>query len=475
MNPFANFLDFIANPLGLLAVLAGFVAGAIAAILAIDLGKSGKNAAKQEAERARSKCEIPISVPCDSAGEDDSIPKKLERAKEFAILAEIGNESKSRFIVRMMHEIRSSLNIIMGMAQLMDDEKAEHVPRKEFIVPISNASKRLLCLTDEIAEFTTRDRGGILMTEKRTAFDLARLCSELVNEEKPGADARKISLQLIYPDNAPRSFYGDHYRLAQAISSLLSYALRFTKKDPVVLHVSKTPREDASYAHMEIKIEFGDSSSISHEEFKTVDFTDEDAESARKSGNVRLNLAVCDFLMKTLGGTIRFVSEEGRRPAFVAEIPLMLKTSSPEKKSGDAPESEEKKSLSIEGLRALLAEDDPINRQLEKIFLQKIGLIVETASDGIEAVQKFSASDYDIVFMDCEMPGLDGFSATRKIREIENDGRRRTPIIAMTAYALSGDRDKCIEAGMDDYVSKPINVKELSEITAKRIGKSHSL
>ncbi len=396
---------------------------------------------------------------------------KLERAKETAIKAELGSEAKSRFIARMIHEIRSSLNIIMGMTQLINDEK-ENCGHKqgEYLGSISDASKKLLSLTEEIAEFTTQEKSGIFVNQRSTPFDLDRLCLEIINDERPAAENKRISLQYSLDSTVPKSVFGDSVRLSQMISTLTNYAMRFTKQGFVRLKVKNLSAAGANPADIEFRIEDSDGG-IPPEELENVfDFTEEEVETARKSGNIKLGLAMCQFLAKSMQGSMKLESSLNEGSVFIVKIPLTVKDS-------PAHEKTEKKQAGISpapnltGMKALLAEDDPVNRQLEKIFLQKAGFSVDTALNGEEAVEKFKINNYDIIFMDCEMPVMNGFTATKTIRQLEKNGRR-TPIIAMTAYALSGDRDMCIESGMDDYVSKPINVKELIEISSKNIGKA---
>ncbi len=406
------------------------------------------------------------SAPAPGAKDDSGA--RLKRACEVAIKAELASEAKSRFIAYVTHEIRTCLNIIMGITQVFEEEEKNKLSEKQknFISTISDSSRKLLSVTDEVSEFSTREKGDRHFFLKDKVVDLGKMCGEIVNDLRSVAQNKGLELGLKVADSVPAAVSADRTKLSHLLYTLTENAIRFTGKGTVALDVSKVSDTPDGKALLRFSVR-DSGAGMSDDKLSTLfDFYDEEPAAAERSGNVKLGLAVCKYLVETMGGSIKVESKKDQGTTFSVELPM--KTAKIEERKAESFVSgEARKTANFTGKKALLAEDDPVNRQIEKLLLTKYGFNVETASNGQEAVQKYKGGSYDVIFMDCEMPVMNGFTACREIRAMEKEGRKHIPIIAMTANALAGDKEICLEAGMDDYVSKPVNIDKLVDATGK--------
>ncbi len=445
----------------IIAFLAGVAASAVFFLLFNE---------KDEEKAEENKKAEDIKETVDDASSD--INSHLERAREVAIKAELASEAKSRFIAYITHEIRTCLNIIMGITQIFEEEKKDGISEKQknFISTIADSSKKLLSVTDEVSEFSTREKSDRHFFIKEKVIDLKKLCSEIVNDIRPVAQNKNLNLTLSFADTVPDTVAADRTKLSHLLYTTIENAIRFTNKGAVSLTVKNFFDASQKDKPMFLFTIQDSGSGISEQKLSRIfDFTDEDVSVAERTGNVKLGLAVCKYLAETMGGSIKVESKKNDGTTFSITLPLRAAKVEELKSESFVPGT--RKSISFVGKKALLAEDDPINRQIEKLLLQKYGFSIETVSNGQEAVQKYKNNKYDIIFMDCEMPIMNGFSASREIRAIEEgadkDKKVHTPIIAMTANAMVGDKEMCIESGMDDYISKPVNIDKLVEATSK--------
>ena len=400
----------------------------------------------------------------------DELNVRFDRAKETAIKAELGNDSKSRFIAYMTHEIRSALNIIMGNSNLMLEDEAKVLTDKqrEYIDTIISSSKKLLSVTENIGEFSTKQKGAGHLQIHSKPFDLKKICEEIIHEEFPAAKSKKISLEFVPDQNLPPFIAGDSTKISNMLSTLIENAIRFTSEGHVRLEVKNLTPERTDNITLRFMVE-DTGKGIPECDLKDVfDFTANDVAIAERRGNIGLGLSICKYLAESMGGTVNAENGKDKGAVFTLEIPFVIPTPETSAKTISVKQVKEeiKPQVSLKDKHALLVEDDPVNRQLEKIFLQRLGLEVDIAINGQEGLERFKLKKYDLVFMDCEMPVMDGYTATKEIRKFEA-GKKRTPVIAMTAYALVGDKEICLAAGMDDYISKPVNAKELSSIVSK--------
>ena len=396
--------------------------------------------------------------------------KSTLTVKEAAIESELGNIAKGTFIANLDHQLRAPMNSIMGMLNLLDEtELTEH--QRNYVKSALEASSFLLETINEITEFPLNSYDLEIMD---THFDLFKAGKNVLKALSGLADKKSIALHFECEAGTPTLLNGDPVKLQQVLAKLVENAITFTEKGSVSLKASYAGTEDNK-----VLIEFKVTDTgigISEENLKILfDFSHPRLADNKKLRRITLELAVCERIIHEMGGSIDVASEKGKGTTFSLTIPFVETPSEVlaeiSEENDIAQESSGNSLKSYNGLRILLAEDDPINQSLAVAFLTKLGGTVDTADNGHKALDLFKDNKYDIIFMDCEMPVLDGFDATREIRKLEesNGSERRTPIIAMTAYAARGDRDNCIAAGMNGHVPKPITVDVLQEVAEKYI------
>ena len=396
--------------------------------------------------------------------------KSTLTAKEAAIESELGNIAKGTFIANLDHQLRAPMNGIMGMLNLLDEtDLAEH--QRDYVKSALDASSLLLATINDITEFPLNSYELEII---ETHFDLFRAGKNVLKAFSGFADKKSIALHFECEANTPTLLNGDPVKLQQVLGKLVENAITFTEKGSVSLKARFAGNEDEKVL---IEFQIIDTGvGISEDNLKILfDFADHRFADDKKLRRITLELAVCQRIINAMGGSIGVSSEKGKGTIFTVTIPFMETPSeviAEISEEEDVIQERDGNSLkSYNGLRILLAEDDLINQSLAVAFLTKLGGTVDTAENGRRAVDLFKSNRYDIIFMDCEMPVLDGFDATREIRKIEesNGAEYKVPVIAMTAYAARGDRDNCIASGMNDHVPKPITVDVLQEVAGKYI------
>ena len=390
--------------------------------------------------------------------------------KEAAIESELGNIAKGTFIANLDHQLRAPMNSIMGMLNLLDETELTDNQRN-YVKSALEASSFLLETINDITEFPLNSYDLEIMD---THFDLFRAGKNVLKAFSGLADKKSIALHFECEANTPTLLQGDPVKLQQVLAKLVENAIIFTERGSVSLTAKFKGSEDDK-----VLIEFQVTDTgvgISEENLNILfDFANNRFANDRKLRRITLELAVCERIINAMGGSIDVSSEKGKGTTFTVTIPFMETPSEViaeiSEEEGVVQERSGNALKSYNGLRILLVEDDIINQSLAVAFLTKLGGVVDTADNGRKAVDSFNSNKYDIIFMDCEMPVLDGFDATREIRKIEeqNGAEYQTPIIAMTAYAARGDRDNCLAAGMNDHVPKPITVNVLQEVAEKYI------
>ena len=396
--------------------------------------------------------------------------KSALAVKEAAIESELGNIAKGTFIANLDHQLRAPMNSMMGMLNLLDETELSEQQRG-YVESALEASSFLLDTINEITDFPVNSYDLDLVD---THFDLFKAGKNVIKAFLGVADKKSIALHFECEANTPTLLNGDPVKLQQVLAKLIDNAISFTEKGSVSL-VAKFAGNDDDKVLIEFQV-IDTGVGISQEKLDTVfDFEHERFSDNKKMRRVSLELAVCKRIIETMGGTITVSSVKGEGSIFTLTLPLAETSSDVIAEISEEHEIIQEKAVkslkSFNGLKILLAEDDPINQSLAVAFLTKLGGSVDTADNGKIAVEAFSNNRYDIIFMDCEMPVLDGFDATREIRRIETEKgvEHHTPIIAMTAYAARGDRDNCLASGMNDHVPKPITVNVLQEVAAKYI------
>jgi signal transduction histidine kinase/DNA-binding response OmpR family regulator len=377
---------------------------------------------------------------------------ELVAAKEAA---EAGARAKSAFLATMSHEIRTPLNGVLGMAALLrqsglSSEQTEHVET------IRSCGDALLSIIDDILSFSKLETGMVEI--EQVPFGLARLINSAVRVSLGGAQAKGLDLAFELDPGLPPFVRGDEKRLRQVLLNLLSNAVKFTPGGSVRLRV----RGGGTAGEPRLRFEVTDTGigipdSAKDRLFK--EFSQADASINRRFGGTGLGLAISKRLIEAMGGVIGVVSAPGAGSSFWFEIPLHV---------ADAPaDAEQAADLQDPNaaLRILVVEDMPVNQKVAKGMLRSLGHLVDIAEDGEAALTKVKSRAYDLIFMDMQMPRMDGLKATAAIRALETG--QSVPIVAMTANVFESDRDACLAAGMNDFVGKPIHVPDFAAAIAR--------
>ncbi|RZL50545.1 MAG: PAS domain S-box protein [Pedobacter sp.] len=388
--------------------------------------------------------------------------KQVERemidAREQALQL---SEAKEMFLSVMSHEIRTPLNAVIGMTHLL----LENEPKTSQIDDLNIlkfSGENLLNIINDILDFTKIETGNLQL--ETVPFDLHSLCVDITNSLQINAAKRGNQLSLDYDNTIPAKLLGDKTRLYQIIMNLLGNAIKFTDNGRVELAVKlKRNDDDESMVHFEIK-DSGIGIPKDKQSYIFETFTQARTDISRKYGGTGLGLAITKKLLKLYQSEIKVESTEGKGTVFSFAINFTKLSN-----SFVAPQKPVLPML-FHGKRVLVVDDNEVNILIAKRFLSKWGLVLDFASNGEEAINKIVNNIYDLVFMDIRMPGIDGFDATRIIREIPGDYYKKLPIIALTASTLHNENMKFKESGMDGHILKPFNPEEIKSVLASYFG-----
>jgi two-component system, sensor histidine kinase and response regulator len=377
--------------------------------------------------------------------------------------AEGANIAKGRFLANMSHEIRTPMNGIIGYLELV--EGTELTPeQKEYIMEIRGASELLLYLLNDILDFSKIEEEKVILENIR--FHLRSVVENTVMFSAPKAHEKGLKLSFNIRPDIPEELVGDPGRLKQVLNNLVNNSVKFTGEGEVTILVeTEEEHEDRTLLRFEVR---DTGIGISGEDLGRLftPFTQVDASTTRKYGGTGLGLAISKKLVELMGGEISVDGRPGEGTVFRFTCSF-LKSSCLQEFAAENTEPKPQTVRSEDGDRQwkptiLVVEDNEINRKLVLRMLEVKGLACDIAVNGLEALEACKRKKYDVVFMDCQMPCMDGYEATGRIREYEGV-KRHTPIVAMTANAMEGDREKCLAAGMDEYLSKPIRSKIMLE------------
>jgi len=368
------------------------------------------------------------------------------------------NRAKSQFLANMSHEIRTPMNGVLGMARLLleGDLGPRERERAELIV---QSGRNLLDVVNDVLDFARIEAGRLEL--ENVDFHVRSQLEGAIGPFVAPAQEKGLELTTVIAPDVPEALRGDPGRLSQALSNLVANAVKFTERGEVSIQVSAQPLGGRTRLRIEVAdTGIGIAPEAAGGLFEP--FVQADDSTTRRFGGSGLGLVITRRLVQLMGGDVSFESELGKGSCFRFAVELQ---DSP----GAAPEQLGRIEAVAAGARVLVADDSRVNQKVVAGVLERMGFVVDLVKSGAEAVEAWASRDYAAILMDCQMPVVDGYQATARIRAREGS-RRHTPIIAMTASALAGDREKCLVAGMDDYLPKPFSPEELARALRRWTG-----
>jgi len=375
----------------------------------------------------------------------------LGQARAAAQAAQSASVAKSRFLANMSHELRTPMNGILGSIQLL--RVGTLAPEQESLVAmLHSSSELLLSLLNDILDTSRIEAGKLDVQEK--PFDLRELVGQVGRTFRVAASGKGLELIERVDPQLPTTCIGDIKHIRQVLMNLVGNAIKFTSEGAIRLEVRSVSVDGAPMLRFEIH---DTGIGIAGDDLPRVfeSFTQIDSSRTRRFGGTGLGLAICKGLVEALGGTIGVNSRMGQGSCFWFHVPLAAESAATVPAATPTPSP----TPLGRSLRVLVAEDNIVNQTVIRRMLEQLGCTVDVVSDGLAAVEAASKHDYDVIFMDVEMPRLSGLGATEQLRQ--RGGERRTPVVALTAHAFAEDEARCRAAGMDDFLAKPVELSAL--------------
>ena len=387
-------------------------------------------------------------------------------ANEMAAEAEKANTAKSQFLANMSHEIRTPMNAIIGFSEVLQEEPLTE-QQKEYIKMILDSGEHLLKLINDVLDFSKIEAGRI--KAEAVECDIRALLASVESLMNPAAKQKQLEFKIGCADDVPNAIITDPSKLRQCLINLVNNAIKFTEQGYVKISARPILKEDKPF----IEFEVADTGiGIPADKLNTIfdAFVQADGSTTRKYGGTGLGLTITRQLASLMGGDISVESEVGKGSKFRLVVPANTadgqhnKSENLEDISGHNHQQQSETEISFSG-RILVAEDSLTNQTLIRLLLEKLGFVVTIAQNGLEAVEAVKNQQFELIFMDMQMPEMNGYDATKKIRGLGV----KTPIIAMTASIGEEDKKECLQAGCDDYISKPIDRARLVKVISNHL------
>jgi|GEM_PF-2890438 len=414
-------------------------------------------------DRAYARMQIATDISSQKQAEQDLrdsnllLEQEKQRANQLAAKAEAANQAKGYFLANMSHEIRTPMNGMLGVCQLLKDTELDQ-EQVELIATMVLSGNSLLRIIDDILDYSKIESGKIILEE--VVFDLPSTVENIINLLTPNIAGKTLVIENKI-NNFDSQLIGDQVRFTQVIINLLGNAIKFTDNGKISLAVEILEESEQSLSFRFVISDTGIGIEADKLNHIFDNFTQADATTTRQYGGTGLGLSISKKLIHLMGGDINVESQPGQGSTFsfnlkLKKAPILV---SSQEQSKHLPKVDTSHKI-------LLVEDDRVNQMVATKMLHKLGYQVETANNGLEAIEQIKRHDFDLVFMDMQMPVMDGIEATRQIR---NDNPDLT-IVAMTANAMEQDKEKCLNAGMNDYVTKPVKIEIIRSVLDNWLG-----